>query len=90
MKLVMNDKLLTVLLAIVQKRALAISERQMGLIESHSESLREYIKALPTEVVENAGIKRNEFFFRAMDTLCIPPIWLETEPEQLNQFEFGY
>jgi hypothetical protein len=90
MKLQMNEQLLKVLCALRNKRHLAISESQLGLIEDWTDSLREYFNSMPKALVEEVGLKQNEFCYRAIESLRIPQEWLETEVDQLGQFEFGY
>lgn len=78
------------LCALSNKRSLAISESQLGLIEDWTDSLREYFNSLPKALIEEVGLKQNEFCYRAIESLRIPSEWLETEADQLGQFEFGY
>jgi hypothetical protein len=88
--LVLNDKLLSVLLAVTQRRALAISEVSIGFTDDWMKVVREYFYALPAEFTTEIGLKRNERCIRAIESFEIPTEWLDTPTENLNQFTFSY
>lgn len=88
--LVLNDKLLSVLLAVTQRRALAISEVSIGFTDDWMKVVREYFYDLPIEFTTELGLKRNERCIRAIESFEIPNEWLDAPCEELSQFKFHY
>ena len=89
-KLTLNDKLLSVLSAIKQRKSLAITEAEIGFSDDWMKVVREYFYALPIEFTTELGLKRNERCIRAIERFEIPNEWLETPTDELNQFTFSY
>jgi hypothetical protein len=88
--LTLNEKLLSVLLAVTQRRALAISEVSIGFTHDWMKVVRTYFYDLPSEFTTEIGLKRNERCIRAIESFEIPTEWLEAEHETLDQFTFQY
>jgi len=90
MTLTLNKTLLSVLCAIEQKRALLITESDLGLTDNWTRGLEQYFMSLPRALCEDLGLKRNLNCYRALETFFIPKGWMETESDKLNQLSFSY
>lgn len=90
MKLPLNEKLLDVLLAMERKRKLCLVEASLGLVDNWAEPLKEYFDALPKELVEDLGLKRNLACYRRIEIFEVPQEWMSVEVDKLGQFWFGY
>lgn len=90
-KLVLNEKLLTVLEAIKAKQKLAIIESGMsGFPSDYPKVVRDYFYSFPKELMSELGLKRNENCIRAIELFTIPAEWLDTELDKLDRFSFSY
>lgn len=90
MKLTLTPKLLTVLRAIELRKTLAISEVELGLQKSWPEALKNYINALPRNVFDDLGLKRNNGCIDALEKLQIPDKWMFAEESELANYYFGF
>ena len=88
--LTLNDKLLSVLSAVTQRKWLAITESEIGFSDDWMKVVRDYFYALPVEFTTDLGLKRNERCIRAIERFEIPSEWKETALDDLNQFTFSY
>jgi hypothetical protein len=89
--LTLNAKLLSVLSALTQRRALAITESELDLNDDDWMTVvRDYFYALPPDLITELGFKRNLRCIRAIQYLEIPEEWLATELADLHQFTFSY
>lgn len=89
--LTLSEELLTVLLAIQQKKALAITESNIdGFNSSWLDALERYFYSLPKDLMQRLGLKRNTTCFRATVRFQIPPEWLETDISDLALHTFTY
>ncbi len=88
----LNDKLLSVLCAVKAKQNLAVNEVSLDCFTNDwAKSLRDYFyKTLPDELIDEVGLKKNEFCIRAIERLEIPDAWMATEISELGQFTFSY
>lgn len=89
-KIILNEKLLITLLAINQRKSLAITETEMGFNDDWMKVVKEYFYALPVEFTAEIGLKRNERCIRALQVFEVPKEWLETPLNELKQFTFSY
>lgn len=90
-ELVMNERLLSVLTALKQRQALAITES--SLLDGKEDWLREiraYFASLPKSLIEEVGLVHNENCIRAIERFEIPEVWNTTPFEELNQFTFKF
>lgn len=89
--LTLSNKLLSVLCALTQRRALAITETELGFNDDNWMTVvSEYFYTFPPELITELGLKRNSRCIRAIQQLKIPIEWIETELDELSQFTFSY
>jgi hypothetical protein len=89
--LTLNDKLLSVLSALTQRRALAITESELGFNDDDWMTVvRDYFYTLPPDLITKLGLKRNVGCIRAIQHLEIPTEWLDIELADLHQFTFSF
>ena len=87
----LSEKLLTVLTALKDRQALAITESSLfDDKKDWQKALREYFYSLPKELTDEVGLDRNELCIRAVEWLEIPQEWNETDFDELSQFTFSY
>lgn len=89
--LVMNEQLLDVLCALKAKQHLALCEISLpGYPTDWRSVLRDYLFAMPDDLIKSVGLKKNEYCFEAVVHLSIPELWMSTESSALKQFSFSY
>jgi hypothetical protein len=89
--LTLNSRLLSVLSALTQRKALAITESGLDLNDDDWMTVvRDYFYALPPDLITELGLKRNLRCIRAIQFLQIPDEWLDTEQDKLKQFTFTF
>jgi hypothetical protein len=89
--LTLNSRLLSVLSALTQRRALAITESELDLNDDDWMTVvRDYFYALPPDLITELGLKRNLRCIRAIQHLQIPSEWLDTEQDKLKQLTFTF
>ena len=90
MKLELNAPLLTVLVLIQERKAVALTESKLGLTTDWYADTRSAFFSLPDELISRVNLKKSELCFRAIESLKIPKEWLSTESHELYKFEFSY
>lgn len=90
--LTLNEKLLTVLAALKAKQKLAVIECSIdGFSSDWRKVLKDYFfKQLSDELIEEVGLKKNEFCLMAVERLEIPEEWMFTKSTELDHFSFSY
>jgi hypothetical protein len=86
----LNSKLLSVLQLIQYRKQLALVESQLELTSDWYSDTRSSFFSLPDDLISEVGLVKNEFCFRAIESLTVPKEWLSTEASLLNKFEFSY
>ena len=89
--LTLNKTLLELLCAVKAKQKLAIIES--SIFEEKSDwmkELRNYFNALPDDKMKEAGLVKNEYCIRAIESFTIPDEWMSTTFDELGQFTFSF
>ena len=86
----LNDKLLSVLMLIQQRKALAITESELNLTTDWLGDTKKAFFALPDTLCSEIGLIKNNFCFNAIERLSIPGEWLNTDVNELDKFEFSF
>ncbi|HHJ3080282.1 TPA: hypothetical protein ACPVZG_004133 [Vibrio parahaemolyticus] len=61
-----STDLLNIILAVKEKKTLAVTESMLGLCDDHFAATKEYFESLPHDLINKEGLKKNQYCFEAI------------------------